>query len=101
LASEEKDPVVYSGRVHVKPGDGRTVRSPDHGKQNLPAKGDWVEWSVYWERRRLDGDVVVSDPQPDPDAQDVPAAPPAPPAPPPPPPAPALKAPKTDNDKDN
>jgi hypothetical protein len=92
---KETDPVVYSGWVHVKPGEGRTVRSPDHSRKPLPVDGDWVNWSVYWERRRIDKDVIVSDPQPsrDSDAGPVPVAPPAPPVPAPPAPAPkAIKS---------
>ena len=106
--TEDPKTIAFGARVHVTAGEGRHVRSPDHGKKPLPETGDWVNWSFYWHRRHEDGDIVVTEPQPDPNAAETPApetpaAPPAPlPAPPAPspPPPPAPKPAKPDSDKD-
>ena len=43
-------------RLFLKP-DGLKIPSPDHQGVDLPAGGDWVNTSTYWQRRLADGDV--------------------------------------------
>lgn len=45
-------------RYFLKPAEGRTVRSPQHGGQPLDRAGRWLDPSAYWQRRLDDGDVV-------------------------------------------
>lgn len=43
--------------MFLKPTEGRVVADPDRG-DNLPAEGREVEFTQYWQRRVVDGDVV-------------------------------------------
>jgi hypothetical protein len=43
----------------IKPAPGRTVRRPDQGFSALTAEGALVEWTPYWQRLLLDGDIVI------------------------------------------
>lgn len=45
-------------RIRVKPVIGRIVRDPERG-DDLPPEGREVRRTVYWERCRQAGDVVV------------------------------------------
>lgn len=48
-------------RRRVWPAPNRTVRDP-LTRRVIPAGGVEVEWSTYWERKRLDGDVTLAAP---------------------------------------
>ncbi|HYD05900.1 MAG TPA: DUF2635 domain-containing protein [Reyranella sp.] len=48
-------------RKHVKPADhGAAIPDPAHGS-DLPQDGLVVEWSAYWARLEMRGDVIVSE----------------------------------------
>jgi hypothetical protein len=48
-------------RKFVKPADrGASIPSPAHGR-DLPQDGLEVEWSAYWARLEMRGDIVVSE----------------------------------------
>lgn len=46
-------------RVHVKPAEGRAVPDPARGGELLPAQGQEVPLTAYWQRRINDADVIV------------------------------------------
>ena len=47
-------------RICIKPAEGRQVRSPDHNHTFLPAYGEEVTDSTYWQRRFLDQDIEAT-----------------------------------------
>lgn len=47
----------------VKPAPGRKVRRPDQGYKPLPAEGMPVEWSPYYERALIEGDIEIVEPE--------------------------------------
>lgn len=55
-------------RVFLKPVSGRDCPDPEKGGALLPADGDSVPLTAYWQRRLNDGDVIKADPEPAPAA---------------------------------
>lgn len=47
--------------IYVTPEPGMKIPNPDAGFSILPEKGEMVPHSPYWERRRDDGGVTISD----------------------------------------
>lgn len=50
-------------RIYLKPVAGRANPDPDKGGVLLPAKGDWVPSTMYWQRRIIAGDAVLAEPE--------------------------------------
>ena len=48
-------------RLYVKPGEGRAVPDPERGGELLPAEGQSVPNTAYWQRRLKDQDVIAED----------------------------------------
>lgn len=62
-------------KIFVKPArDGAVVRHPDKLSHRLKPEGEWVEYSIQWQRYLDHGDVIEAVPPEKPAKTEKPAA---------------------------